>query len=731
MTISIWRFSHLTLAISTALFILIASVTGIILAFEPISNKINPFDVVDITSVSIAETISALENEYKEIITINVDENNFVSASIIEKGGNNTSFYINPKTGKKIGNLIQKSPIFEFATNVHRSLFLKSTGRLIIGVISLLLFLIAVTGTILIAKRQGGFKKIFSKIIKEDFNQYYHIILSRYAFIPIIIITLTGVYLSLEKFSLLPKDTAVHEKMTQNASILAGKTTDFSIFKSTKLSTIRELEFPFSNDEEDYFYLKSASKEIAINQKNGQIISEKKQDLVSLGSYYSLILHTGKGSIIWSIILLLSCFALLFFIFSGFSMTLKRRKSKTTIKNKYTKDKAEYIVLVGSETGSTFNFANAFYDALLKIEKKVFITTLNEYTRYNKAKNIIIFTATYGDGEAPINANKFIENIDRIKQQKILKFAVVGFGSRAYPEFCKFAILVHASLQIHGDFIPTIPVVKIDNQSFESFIAWVKEWSFNNQMVLNIHKEDILKSSEKRIAFEVIKKTALNIDDTFLMQLKPVKKVKFVSGDLLSINIKDEHINRLYSVAKINKTILLSIRKHEFGICSTYLNHLDLKSNLNAHIQENKQFHFPKKADEIILISNGTGIAPFLGMIQKSKKQKVHLFWGGKTKESLNLYNGFLNSALEKKSLSSFYPVFSQEQQDKIYIQDILKNHTELITSVLRNGNVIMICGSIAMQKGVTDALEKIVKRDLKTNLSPFINNGQIKTDCY
>lgn len=731
MTISIWRFSHLTLAISTALFILIASVTGIILAFEPISNKINPFDVVDITSVSIAETISALENEYKEIITINVDENNFVSASIIEKGGNNTSFYINPKTGKKIGNLIQKSPIFEFATNVHRSLFLKSTGRLIIGIISLLLFLIAVTGTILIAKRQGGFKKIFSKIIKEDFNQYYHIILSRYAFIPIIIITLTGVYLSLEKFSLLPKDTAVHEKMTQNASILAGKKTDFSIFKSTKLSTIRELEFPFSNDEEDYFYLKSASKEIAINQKNGQIISEKKQDLVSLGSYYSLILHTGKGSIIWSIILLLSCFALLFFIFSGFSMTLKRRKSKTTIKNKYTKDKAEYIVLVGSETGSTFNFANAFYNALLKIEKKVFITTLNEYTRYNKAKNIIIFTATYGDGEAPINANKFIENIDKIKQQKILKFAVVGFGSKAYPEFCKFAILVHASLQIHEDFIPTIPVVKIDNQSFESFIAWVKEWSFNNQMVLNIHKEDILKSSEKRIAFEVIKKTALNIDDTFLMQLKPVKKVKFVSGDLLSINIKDEHINRLYSVAKINKTILLSIRKHDFGVCSTYLNHLDLKSNLNAHIQENKQFHFPKKAGEIILISNGTGIAPFLGMIQKSKKQKVHLFWGGKTKESLNLYNGFINSALEKKSLSFFYPVFSQEQQDKIYVQDILKNHTELITSVLRNGNVIMICGSIAMQKGVTDALEKIIKRDLKTNLSPFINNGQIKTDCY
>jgi sulfite reductase (NADPH) flavoprotein alpha-component len=731
MTISIWRFSHLTLAISSALFIIIACLTGIILAFEPISTKINPYNVADINSISIAETITALENEYEEIIAINVDENDFVSVSIITNDGKNESFYINPKTGKKVGNMIQKSPIFEFATNLHRSLFLKSTGRLIICIISLLLFLIAITGTILIAKRQGGFQKIFSKIVKEDFNQYYHIILSRYAFIPIVIITLTGVYLSLEKFSLLPKDNTIHEKTAQKASTIDIKPIDFSIFKSTKLSAITELEFPFSSDVEDYFYLKSENKEVAIHQKNGQIISEKKQGLIALGSYYSLILHTGKGSIIWSIILLLSCFALLYFIFSGFYMTLKRRKSNTTIHNKHTKDEAKFIVLVGSETGRTFNFANAFYTALLKIEEKVFITTLNEYTTYKKATNIIIFTATYGDGEAPINGNKFIENINKINQQKVLKFAVVGFGSKAYPKFCKFAILVHASLQIHKDFIPTIPIYKIDNESFDSFIAWVKEWSFNNQLVLNIHKEDIKKSSEKNIEFKVAKKTNLNVDDTFLLHLKPTEKVKFVSGDLLSIKLKDENRNRIYSIAKIGKNILLSIRKHEFGICSTYLNNIDLKENLTAHIQNNKQFHFPKKATEIILISNGTGIAPFLGMIQKNKKQKVHLFWGGKTNDSLKIYENFINIALEKKSLSSFYPVFSQEQQEKIYVQDILKNHTELVTNVLKKGNVIMICGSIAMQKGVTAQLETIVKQDLKTYLNLFINSGQIKTDCY
>ena len=200
---------------------------------------------------------------------------------------------------------------------------------------------------------------------------------------------------------------------------------------------------------------------------------------------------------------------------------------------------------------------------------------------------------------------------------------------------------------------------------------------------------------------------------------------------MLSISLKNENKNRLYSVAKIDKSILLSIKKHEFGICSTYLNNLDLKENLSAHIQENKQFHFPKKATEGILIANGTGIAPFLGMIQKNKKKKIHLFWGGKTKESLKIYNEFISKALENKSLSTFKSVFSQEQQEKIYVQYILKNHAKLVVDVLKNGNVIMICGSIAMQKGVESELEKIVNTHLNTSLTEFINRGQIKTDCY
>ncbi|MGY0406763.1 MAG: PepSY domain-containing protein [Polaribacter sp.] len=731
MTISIWRFSHLMLAISSTLFIITASITGIILAFEPISNKLNPYEVEDITTISIAETIAALQKQYDEIIAIEIDENNFVSASVITKTGKSETFYINPKTGEKIGEIIKKFPIFKFATSLHRSLFLKSTGRFLIGFVSFLLFLIAVTGFILISKRQGGIHKIFSRIVKEDFNQYYHIIIGRFSLIPIIIITLTGVYLSLGKFSLLPKDTNFHQNIAPNKVAKNLKIIDFEIFKSTKLDKVKKIEFPFSTNEKDYFFVKLYNRELEIHQYNGQIISEKKQSLVALGTYYSLFLHTGKGSILWSLVLLLVCFAILFFIYSGFSMTLKRRKKTTPVKNETLEDAAEFIILVGSETGSTIGFANAFKNALVRATKSVFITELNNYKTYKNAQKIIIFTATYGNGDAPENAHKFIKLIALMHQNNSLKYTVLGFGSKQYPKFCKFAILVHASLQIHLKFTPEMPLFTIDNQDVSSFKNWVKEWAILNTISLKINENEVLETPEKKVKFTVLEKSNSITDNTFLISLKPVKTLKFTSGDILSITPKSENRSRLYSIAKMDKKLLISVKKHEFGICSNYLQQLCKNDFINGTIQQNNHFHFPKKAKEVILIANGTGIAPFLGMMQENNNTKIHLFLGVSTKKSLEIYDKYICEALENKTLTSLNIAYSQEQKEKIYVQDVLRNCSKLVSETLQNEGIILICGSLKMQKEVEKVLDKIAKEKLNSNIEKLKEKGQIKTDCY
>ncbi len=730
MTISIWRYSHLTLAISSSIFILIAAITGVVLAFEPISNQLKPYAIENASQISLAKTIDALQDEYKEVVSLEVDANNFVSASIITKEGKSETFYINPFTGKKIGDIIEKASIYKFATNLHRSLFLKSTGRFIIGFVSFLLLLMAVTGVLLITKRQGGFKRFFSKIVKENFEQYYHIILGRYMLIPIIIVTVTGVYLSLEKFSLLPSHHISHTtNETLNTETTKTDVSEFSLLKNTLLEAVKSVEFPFSDDVEDYFFLKLKDKELLVNQYSGNVVSEQKLPLVALVSNWSLLLHTGEGTIVWSLVLFLACCAILFFIYSGFVMTLKRKKNSLIPKNKFSKDNAKYIILVGSETGSSYGFATAFYKALIARGQSVYISELNAYNNYEKATNIIVFTATYGEGEAPTNANNFEKLLHKIHQKNSLNYSVVGFGSLAYPDFCKYAIVVDAMLQMQLEFNPNAPLCKINNQSFKTFKNWTQQWSESVGLNLNI-EQPVKKDNSKETKFTVINKTTLNKDDSFLVRLKPKKKVKFSSGDLLSIYPENDTVERLYSIGKIDDNMVLSIKKHEFGVCSNYFNLLKENDIVTASIKPNKTFHFPTNEKEVVLIANGTGIAPFLGMINENN-MKTHLFWGGRTQESLKMYSKYIDKAFYNKRLSGLYISFSNEERQKKYVQNSISEKTDLICRVLNNDGTIMICGSVAMLKGVLKTLNDITVSMLNEPISTFESNNQIKTDCY
>lgn len=732
MTISIWRYSHLILAVLSSIFILIASLTGAFLAFEPISNQLKPYAIDGADDVSLAETLVILKEEYQEVFTVKIDKNDFVNATVITKEGESDNFYVNPITGEKLGDIIKKSPIFEFATNLHRSLFLKSTGRILIGVVSFLLFVIAITGIKLILKRQGGFKKFFSKVVKENFEQYYHVVIGRYALIPIVIITLTGVLLSLEKFDLLPNDKIVHNDSEQIKVESKLELSGFKIFQNIKLENVKSIEFPFSDDVEDYFIVKLKSKELRVNQYTGEVVSNQNASLVDLITDLSLILHTGQGTIIWSIVLFLACLAILFFMYSGFAMAIKRRKETTEITNNTNKDEAEYIILVGSETGHTQRFAKQFFDALVATKKTVFLDQLNKYSTFKNAKHLIVLTATYGEGDAPSNAKKFASLLQKVKQEQKIKYSVVGFGSLMYPDYCKYAIIVDALLQKHPDFVPNLPLFKINNQSFEAFKAWIGQWNENTKHKLKVTHQSVLINLKKLKDFKVVEKTEVNKDNTFLIQLQPKNKSKFQSGDFIAFYPKDDNIERLYSIGKVGNNILLSIKKHEFGICSNQLNNLNIKGITKAKIKRNLDFHFPTYAKEVVMIANGTGIAPFLGMISENNKAiKTHLFWGGRTQTSLKLYSKFIDTAFTKKQLSTFHIAYSQEQEKKIYVQDIIMDKADMLANIIKNEGIIMICGSVAMQTRVVEALNKITEEKLQQPLSNYENNEQIKMDCY
>ena len=733
MTLSIWRYSHLTLAVSSSIFILLASLTGIILAFEPISNRIQPYTTNNLNEITVAEIATTLRENYTEIISLEIDKNNWVTVSIINDSGENEIFYINPKTGENLGNPSETNSIFKFATNLHRSLFLKSFGRFFIGLTSFLLFLISITGFFLIVKKQGGIRNFLNPIIKEKFNPYFHTIFGRWLLIPILIITLSGVYLSLEQFNVISKAKIIHTEDSKFEEKPLLELAQFNIFKSTKLSEVKKLEFPFSEFPESYFLLQLKDKEVLINQFNGNIISEVNYPFTAIISYYSLIFHTGQASIIWSIVLLFACIGILFFMYSGFKIALQRRKSQ--IKNRYKKDNCEYVILIGSENGNTFYFANALHTELIRLGKKSFLAELNSYKSYKNMKHLIVMTSTYGTGEAPTNAKKFHTLLQSQKQKRSFKYSIVGFGSLAYPDFCKFAYNVDEMLQKTPKSKRLNDVFTINNQSLEAYNQWLLQWSKKENLDIKLSNSLISAKKQKTHTFEITLNTkAKNQPDaTFLIKMKTLSNVQFNSGDLLSIVSEKDGRERLYSIGKLDKdNLVLSIKLHNKGYASNLLNNLEVGDKITCGIIKNKTFHLPKKQKNIVLIATGTGIGPYLGMIRENNKKSVlELYWGGRTKASFDLYKNEIKTQQKKGNIQSLHLAYSQEQDVKIYVQHLLNSNGNKIAKTLKNKGIIMICGSVVMQKDVTQVLEDICQQYLKKPLSYYQNKGAVLMDCY
>jgi len=730
---SYWRKAHYILALLSLVFLIITSVTGVILSFEPVSNRLHAAHVGNAKDNSLGALIEQLESTYMEVMELKIDENRLLQVSVIDDEGEFLTFLADPNSGKKVEKSKEEHPVFSFSRTLHRSLFYGSIGRLIIGITSFLLFFIAITGVVLIAQRQLGWRKFFSKVNKDNTYTYWHIVTGRWSLPLLVIISLTGAFLSLERFELFPEEQEVKhaidfDTMTDTPVL---KKRNFELFKSTPLEDVESIQFPFSPDIEDYYHIRLRDRELIVNQFNGSIISEVEFSKTSQWQQLAFNLHTGKASAIWSVVLGIASLSVLFFIFSGLKIALRRRRKPK--KNCFSKNDARIIILVGSEGGETMLKAQQLQVSLIKAGESVFLDRLNNYQIYESIEHLLIFTSTYGDGQAPMSASNFLEKFPTISQTRNFTFSVVGFGSKSYLQFCKFAKDVSASLnEFHLKEL--LPVALINNQSVDALNLWLSQWSAAMKLSVDPFME---KSSEtKRDTFVVLEKSVNNpqAGESFQLALRSMQNLEFQSGDLIAVQPPSDARERFYSIG-LNKRgeLLLSIKLHEQGVCSHQLGQYSEGDKFEARIQRNESFHFPKEASKIICISNGTGIAPFIGMANENiDKKRMDVYWGSRFSQDLKMYQDEIDHAQELGQLASFQYTLSREGDEKYkYVQDLVRGDGKTIVNSLEQGAVIMICGSIAMRDDVLRLLNQLCTDSLNTPLEYFVGKGQILSDCY
>lgn len=458
----VWRKIHFLLAFGSALFLFIASVSGFILGIEALLDQTKPQAINSLEVHSLKTTLKALDANIKEIFEISITEKNYVIVQGISEDGFE-HFYADPKTGLKINSVTPTSPFFKQIRSLHRSLFLKNTGRIIVGIIAFLLILLSITGLILLTRRIGGIKHLFFLTKEKNIYRKGHVILGKWFFIPVLLIGFSGAYLTIERFNAFTNQESNTKTYAKGEKILDLNT----IF----LNDVTRVSYPFSEAEDEIYSLELKDRVLTVHQGDFSILSEEIYPFHRLLKQWNYYIHTGESNVFIALILTLAALALVFFMFSGIKITSKISLDLLTL-NKNNLKKASVVILYGTETGNSYQFAKRLVKTLRKENHSVGLTSLNNYDIFPKAKTILILTGTYGDGEAPSNANRFEKRFNRNAQPHTINFSILGFGSKSYPKFCRFAITLQSLLEKKDDFLCLMPLFKINNQSETDYCLW-------------------------------------------------------------------------------------------------------------------------------------------------------------------------------------------------------------------------------------------------------------------
>jgi sulfite reductase (NADPH) flavoprotein alpha-component len=696
-----WRSLHYFFALIAGIFILLASGTGLILAVEPWVHSMYAVSGEAEDGLTFASFKEKLDEQFIEVFSLEKDVYGNIRVEGIGMEDEGT-FYVNTSTAEVISPPKEIAAVFHFSRDLHRSLFLKTPGRIIMGLVSLFMVFLTVSGIALLIKRGGGVKALFKSMTVLDYVRDGHASWGRFFLIPVFIISLSGVYLSADRF------VELREKKNGNSH------KDASSYETVLLSEVKAVTFPVI--EEDPLVVELADGTSSFDPESGKLLDFDPKTLAEKMYRLSFVLHTGEGSPSWALILGISAIVMLFLSFTGFQMVVgKRRKSK-----KQTGKIEDYIILVGSETGHTWRFAEALQNALKVEGTASSLLGMNELSKLEGGKTLIFMASTYGDGDAPENAAAFLDKLEvSLDSDERFRFCILGFGSSEYEAFCAYAEKLRNHLQNIPGADEFVPYMTVDNRSAALFMDWVKELNKSQGSDLRIDVSRLKPSRRKQLnSFEVLDKREEG--ELFLLRLKILTASSILSGDLLGVYPPGEDIERFYSIAVDEKStdILLVIKKT--GLCSCFLGNFKTGDKVEGFIKKNPSFYMPE-TNKVLLISNGTGIAPFLGM----QNERSLLYWGGRYRRDLDLLNGMLER-------ENFISCFSREEtSDRKYVQDILMENKTAVSRLVQEGGTIMICGSMAMLGGVTEVLKQLLQEANLPSTDVLKKEGRLRIDCY
>lgn len=706
-----------------ALLVVVLSITGAVLSVNPFLER-SQAKVVGTSSISVAELAGKLASSYPAAEQIQRTASGSIIVYFTDSNGAGADL-INPLTGTTI-KPYTSSPFKVWIKNLHRSYLLDTPGRAGAGIVAFLMLLLTFSGAFMLTNRLGGWRHFF-RPIKGPLKQQLHCQVGRLAMFGLILSATTGLYMSAISFEWIPDYQSAEPAFPENVNGgVPASIATLSALKAISVSELKELVYPYPGDQSDVYSITTHQGRGFVDQSTGQLLSY--QPYGNKQKVYEFIykLHTGEGLWWLGLLLGLSALAVPLMAWTGIQVWWSRKQSTTTINQNTPPHLADTVILVGSESNSTWGFAKTLHDALNLAGYLVHTDSMNSFTNhYPHAKRLFILTATYGNGDAPASAKQFLTQLEKITKIPQLPVAILGFGDQQFPEFCRFAKEVDALLTIKG-WPQLLLLDTINRQSLQEFARWgnVVGKVIGTELALT-HTLTHPRSTTLKLVERVDYGAEVQAPTAVLRFKAPEGEGKgllsrflrknalpyFEAGDLVGILPPSDNVPRFYSLASASKDGVLEIcvRLHPDGLCSSFLHALSVGDTIEAFIQPNQSFCPASGKAPIVLIGAGTGIGPLVGFIRHNKAHHpMHLYWGGRCPQSDFLYESELNTYLKDKRLTKLNAVFSRVNEHT-YVQNKIVLDDAKLRELIENGAQILVCGGRNMASSVMAALDEII----------------------
>ena len=177
-------------------------------------------------------------------------------------------------------------------------------------------------------------------------------------------------------------------------------------------------------------------------------------------------------------------------------------------------------------------------------------------------------------------------------------------------------------------------------------------------------------------------------------------------------------------------------RDHK-GVCSTYLADLvGEETDVRVFFTPNNNFRVPNDDSlPMIMVGPGTGIAPFRAFLQEREFRKANgknwLFFGDRNASTDFIYREEIEAMQSSGLLTRLDLAFSRDQEQKIYVQDRMKQSGAELWAWLEQGGYFFVCGdAYRMAKDVDKALHEVIQQHgNKTLLEAVDYVNQLKKD--